>query len=252
MTSHSNRRLAAAVMLHARTAELLGVDFLPVAALRRIDTGGPSARPRAPRLAVSEHAAALESLRLRHETECPHCTRATAHTRLVFGDGDPDADLMFIGEAPGAEEDRQGIPFVGRSGRKLNEMIAAMGLRREDVYIANVLKARPPNNATPTPEEAARCGPYLAEQVAIIRPKVIVSLGKPAANFLLSNTDSMSSLRGRWHEYRGVPLMPTFHPAYLLRAYTPENRKKVWSDLQQAVARLKDLGVVIGNAPEPA
>ncbi len=246
MTSHSRRRLAAAAMLHARTAELLGVDFLPMAALRRIDERGASARPRASRPPASERAATLESLRLRHETECPHCTRATAHTRLVFGDGSPGADLMFIGEAPGAEEDRMGIPFVGRSGQKLNEMIAAMGLRREDVYIANVLKARPPNNATPTPDEAARCGPYLAEQVDIIRPKVIVSLGKPAVNFLLGNADSMSSLRGHWHDYRGIPLMPTFHPAYLLRAYTPENRRKVWSDLQQAVARLKDLGVAIG------
>jgi DNA polymerase len=194
---------------------------------------------RASTVVEGDKAAMLDALRVRHDAECPHCTRATAHTRTVFGDGSPDARLMFIGEAPGAEEDRQGIPFVGRAGQKLNEMITAMGMRREDVYIANVLKARPPDNATPTPEEASRCGPYLLEQIQIINPTVIVTLGKPAANYLLENSATMSSMRGHWHAWRGIPVMPTFHPAYLLRAYTPENRRKVWSDLQQAMARLR-------------
>jgi len=160
------------------------------------------------------------------------------HTRVVFGDGNPDAELMFIGEAPGAEEDKQGVPFVGRAGQKLNDMIKAMGLEREDVYIANVLKRRPPNNATPTPEEAAKHGPWLVRQIEIIEPKVIVTLGKPAANFLLDNREPMNRLRGHWFEFAGVPVMPTFHPAYLLRSYTPENRRKVWSDLQMAMRRL--------------
>lgn len=261
------RRITA---LHARTAILLGVDFLPVSvrAPEPPDAAdpprppvraepAPAARP-APAAAPSgaparatgdaneaERAARqalLDALRARHDEACPHCTKATAHTRTVFGEGDPCARLMFIGEAPGAEEDRTGRPFVGRAGQKLDEMIRAMGLSRERVYIANVLKARPLDNATPTPEEAMRCGPFLREQVAIIRPVVIVALGKPASQFLLDSRDSMSSLRGRWASYEAgghtAAVMPTFHPAYLLRAYTPENREKVWSDLKQAMAKL--------------
>lgn len=244
--------IAAAVRLHAKTASLLGVDFLPVGLV----AGGTAAgvgQPvgvattaatvaRTATTGAGEKAEALEALRARHDAQCPHCTKATAHTRTVFGDGSADARVMFVGEAPGAEEDRQGIPFVGRAGQKLNEMISAMGLRREDVYIANVLKARPPDNATPTPEEASRCGPYLLEQIRIINPEVIVTLGKPASNFLLESSATMSSMRGHWHEWQGIPLMPTFHPAYLLRSYTPENRRKVWSDLQQVMARLNGDG----------
>lgn len=191
-----------------------------------------------------ERASALAALRAEHDANCPHCTCATAHTQTVFGDGDPAAALMFVGEAPGAEEDRQGVPFVGASGKKLSEMIVAMGLSRERVYIANVLKARPPNNDTPTPEQVDRCGPYLARQIAIIRPAVIVTLGKPAVNYLVQTRESMTNLRGRWASYRGIPVMPTFHPAYLLRAYTPENRQKVWSDLKQVVTRLTELGLL--------
>jgi len=238
MSNDRARRIAAQ---HARTTQLLGVDFLP----KRETVAEPEpplVETRAVRVApdggASEKGARLAALRARHDAECPHCTRAKGYTQTVFGDGSPEARLMFIGEAPGADEDRTGVPFVGRAGQKLNEMITAMGLKREEVYIANVLKARPPNNATPTPEEAERCGPYLLEQVRVIRPEVIVTLGKPAANFLLRNSDSMGSMRGHWHEFEGIPVMPTFHPAYLLRAYTPENRKKVWSDLQQAMARL--------------
>lgn len=223
------------VRQHAETARLLGVDFVPV----RIAPSEPaSPRDLAADPQPGGKAEALEALRRRHDSECPHCTRVTAHTQTVFGDGNPDAEVMFIGEAPGAEEDRTGVPFVGRAGQKLNDMIKAMGLTREEVYIANVLKARPPNNATPTPDEAQKCGPYLHEQVRIIRPRVIVTLGKPAANFMLGSTEAMGSMRGHWHEFDGIPLMPTFHPAFLLRQYTPENRKKVWSDLQQVMERL--------------
>ncbi|MCA9294845.1 MAG: uracil-DNA glycosylase, partial [Phycisphaerales bacterium] len=180
----------------------------------------------------------LEELRKRHAAESPVVASMPGWTNIVFGDGDPDARLMFVGEAPGADEDAQGIPFVGRAGKKLNEMIEAMGLSRAEVYISNVLKVRPPNNRTPTVDEASQEGPYLIEQIRIIQPEVIVTLGKPAANFLLGNQESMGSMRGRWHECMGIAVMPTYHPAYLLRAYTPENRKKVWSDLRSAMERL--------------
>ncbi|HBS28085.1 MAG TPA: DNA polymerase [Phycisphaerales bacterium] len=227
-------RLRRVARQHAQTTRLLGVDFLPLPARKPV----LAPEPADPDPGAGDRAALLAALRARHDAQCPHCTRAKGYTQTVFGDGSPAARLMFIGEAPGAEEDRTGVPFVGRAGQKLNEMIGAMGLTREEVYIANVLKARPPENATPTPEEASRCGPYLLEQVRIIQPKVIVTLGKPAANFLLRNSEAMGALRGHWHDFEGIPVMPTFHPAYLLRAYTPENRKKVWSDLQQAMSRL--------------
>ncbi|MBL0920809.1 MAG: uracil-DNA glycosylase [Phycisphaerales bacterium] len=204
-----------------------------------VEAKGPEPRATAGLEAERERRAALlAALKARHDAECPHCTKAKGFTQTVFGEGDPCAALMFVGEAPGAEEDRTGRPFVGRAGQKLDDMIKAMGLRREDVFIANVLKARPPDNATPTPEEAERCGPYLREQIGIIAPRVIVTLGKPAANYLLGNRDSMSSMRGRWANFGDIPVMPTFHPAYLLRAYTRENREKVWSDLQLAMTRI--------------
>lgn len=227
---------------HAETARLLGVDFLPVRASPTRVAAAPmtSDAPIAAGAPVAgDKQARLDALHERHDRECPHCTSVTGHTQTVFGEGDPDARLMFVGEAPGAEEDKQGRPFVGRSGQLLEKMINAMGLARGDVYIANVLKSRPPNNRTPTPDEAAACGAYLREQLAIIQPEVIVTLGRPAAQLLLDTTESMTNLRGRWREYAGVPVMPTFHPAYLLRQYTKENRQKVWSDLKKAMERLE-------------
>lgn len=243
MTRASSDSVMRAARQQVETLRLLGVDCVPVSAALEAEAKTP-ASPGAtmaagPSASREEKAAMLEALRRRHDAECPHCTAATAHSRTVFADGDPDAALMFVGEAPGEEEDRQGIPFVGRAGQLLNDMIRAMGLTREQVYIANVLKARPPNNATPTPDEAAKCGPYLLEQIEIVRPRVIVTLGNPATHYLLNTTRGITSLRGTWQEFRGIPVMPTFHPAYLLRAYTPENRSKVWSDLQQVMARLK-------------
>jgi uracil-DNA glycosylase family 4 len=263
MGEHDNR-IERAARQHAETARLMGVDFLPISTRPATPAARPNGRngarhapaPDAPDYHAppagepGSKAERLAALHREHDERCPHCTRATAHTQTVFGDGSPEARLMFIGEAPGAEEDRQGIPFVGASGRKLNEMIEAMGLRRQDVYIANVLKARPPNNDTPTPEEAERCGPYLLRQVEIIRPEVIVTLGKPAANFLLRTREAMGSLRGRWFDHQGIPVMPTFHPAFLLRQYTPENRKKVWSDLQQVIVRLGLPGKGGSDQPE--
>lgn len=198
----------------------------------------PPHRPR-PTAAAGDKHQCLTELRDRYERESIVAQRITGWNNIVFADGDPDAHLMFIGEAPGEDEDMQGLPFVGRAGKKLNEMIRAMGYARDSVYIANILKVRPPNNRTPTAEEAELDGPFLLEQIAIVQPRVIVTLGKPAAHYLLRESRSMGQLRGTWHEYNGIPLMPTYHPAYLLRAYTPENRQKVWSDLQQVVAKLQ-------------
>lgn len=209
----------------------------------------PSPAPFVGRDAAADGASSeerLEALRTEHERSCPHCTRATYHTRVVFGEGNPCARLLFVGEAPGEREDQLGRPFVGRAGQKLDEMIAAMGMKRADVYIANVLKSRPPENRTPLPDEVALCGPTLLQQIAIINPRVIVTLGAPATKFLLKSESGISRLRGIWARF-ALPeelgamefdLMPTFHPAYLLRNYTPETRKAVWSDLQQVVAKL--------------
>ena len=145
---------------------------------------------------------------------------------------------MFIGEGPGETEDATGRPFVGRAGELLDRMIAGMGLRREDVYIANVVKCRPPNNRVPTAQEVATCTPYLHKQIEWIRPRVIVTLGLPATRHLLKTTASMGALRGRWSQWRGINLMPTYHPAYLLRSYTPQNRRIVWEDLQKVMGEL--------------
>lgn len=229
---HGNQAVRAARQM-VRTDQLLGVGFVPLPARRTAATDAAAGKQRL-----------LDDLRARHDRECPHCTTATAHTQTVFGEGNPDARLVFVGEAPGAEEDRTGRPFVGRAGELLNKMIVAMGLEREEIYIANVLKSRPPNNATPTPAEVMKCAPYLAEQLKIIAPDVIVALGAPAAKFLLDTTEGISALRGLWHACRlgelEIPVMPTFHPAYLLRNYTPEARGKVWSDLQAVMKRLNE------------
>jgi DNA polymerase len=300
--------LSRLVLQHARTASLLGVDFVPSfrtgASGVEIDEPAPAsvatraraasqveAKPTARDARASDHAdgagedlddgvtpsasalfaddppkaaplagwqrpdprdgedarehkrRCLDALRARYEQDAPHQHFVTAHTRIVFGDGDPAARLVFVGEAPGEEEDRTGVPFVGRAGQLLNKMIVAMGLSREEVYICNVLKTRPPNNATPTSREAALCEPYLVEQLSIVSPRVIVTLGLPASRTLLKSEETMTRMRGRWATYRladgsSVPVMPTYHPAFLLRSYTPENRKKVWDDLQLAMDRL--------------
>ena len=189
----------------------------------------------------------LASLRSIHDAQCPHCTIATGHTQTVFGEGNPAARLVFVGEAPGETEDQLGRPFVGRAGQKLDEMIKAMGMSRDDVYIANVLKSRPPDNRTPLPTEVERCAPYLAAQLRIIRPEVIVSLGGPATKFLLGVDTGITKLRGQWASWTPpngwdgvpIPVMPTYHPAYLLRNYTPKTRGEVWSDLKQVIERLR-------------
>jgi DNA polymerase len=168
--------------------------------------------------------------------EIGDCTRCKLHglgrKQIVFGVGNPAADLMFVGEAPGGDEDIQGIPFVGRAGQLLTKIIEAIGLARGDVYIANVIKCRPPQNRNPEPDEVATCEPFLFQQIDIIKPKVIVALGTFAARTLLRTQDPISRLRGRVFEYRGARLIPTFHPAYLLR--NPASKREVWEDMKRA------------------
>ncbi len=256
-------RLRRIARQHLETTVLLGVDFVPtrhgdprstvdnVPVVHTVspqvpnlfnDAALPGAVGGPAELAADEKPAALEALQARHDADCPHCTTATSHTQTVFGEGNSDAALMFVGEAPGQEEDRTGKPFVGRAGRKLDEMITAMGMRREDVYIANILKSRPPDNRAPLPSEVDSCAPFLAEQIRIIRPSVLVSLGNPATKFMLRTNAGITRLRGNWASYTdgalAIPVMPTFHPAYLLRNYTVDTRSKVWSDMQAVMGRL--------------
>ncbi len=218
----------------------------PTAAIetKPVATGAPrfDPRPDGSRSADS-NTRALEALKARYIADAPHAPFIKSFTNIVFGEGDPCARIMFVGEAPGEEEDKTGRPFVGRAGQLLEKMIIAMGLSRETVYICNVLKVRPPNNATPTIEEAAASEPYLFEQIDIVAPEAIVTLGKSATSCILKLNDPMGSMRGRWHDLplptgRVVPVMPTFHPAFLLRSYTDENRAKVWSDLKMVMTRL--------------
>jgi uracil-DNA glycosylase len=176
-------------------------------------------------------------------TKCPHL--ASTRTQTVFGVGNADADLMFVGEAPGADEDAQGEPFVGRAGQLLTRIIETMGFRRNDVYIANILKCRPDmpsgsyGNRAPTPAEMQTCRPYLVQQIDIIQPKVIVALGAVAVEGLLGIRSSMRELRGRWHVYNETPLMITYHPAYLLRNQAPSEKRKVWEDMLLVLERLE-------------
>ncbi len=170
----------------------------------------------------------------------PACTRCKLHTlgrkQVVFGVGNPNADLMFVGEGPGADEDEQGEPFVGRAGQLLTKIIEAIGLTRDEVYIANVIKCRPPGNRNPEPDEVASCQPFLFRQIDAIKPKVIVALGKFAAQCLLQTTDPITRIRGRSYTYRGATLIPTFHPAYLLR--NPSSKREVWEDMKKVRAIL--------------
>ena len=176
--------------------------------------------------------------------EIGDCTRCKLHTlgrqQIVFGVGNPDADLMFVGEAPGAYEDIQGIPFVGRAGQLLTKIIEAIDLKRDDVYIANVIKCRPPGNRNPEPDEIATCEPFLFQQIDIIKPKVIVTLGKFAAQTLLRTEAPISRIRGRVFDYRGAKLVPTFHPAYLLR--NPSSKREVWEDMKLVKKLLTEHG----------
>jgi DNA polymerase len=192
----------------------------------------------APPLSSEEKRRRLIALDENEVRGCTKCRLCEKRTNTVFGDGTHDARLFFIGEGPGENEDLQGKPFVGRAGELLNKWIAAMGLQRAQVYIANIVKCRPPGNREPAPDEVATCTPYLQRQLEIIRPQVIITLGRPSAQYMLQSKLSMGKLRGQWHAWRGIKLMPTYHPAYVLRQYTYETRAAVWSDLQKAMAEL--------------
>jgi len=183
----------------------------------------------------AERSAALQLIR-EDIGDCTRCALHKGRNKLVFGDGSPAARLMFVGEGPGADEDAQGIPFVGKAGQLLNNMIAAMGLKREEVYIANVVKCRPPGNRTPEPEEGNTCSPFLFRQIDVVRPQVIVALGATAATYLLGQRQPLAGLRGRVHAFRGMQLIITYHPAYLLR--DPRQKKEAWADLQIAMREL--------------
>ena len=206
------------------------------------DTTIKSRKPiQAPEIGVTipaaDRAAALQAIR----DDIGDCTRCALHkgrNKIVFADGSPTARLMFVGEGPGADEDAQGLPFVGRAGQLLNNMITAMGLKREEVYIANVVKCRPPGNRTPEPDEANTCSQFLFRQIDVVRPQVLVALGATAATYLLGQRQPLAGLRGRVHAFRGMSLIVTYHPAFLLR--DPRQKKEAWSDLQIA---MKELGL---------
>ena len=185
------------------------------------------------RAAGREGSAELESFR-RQICDCTRCSLGATRNEFVFGAGNPAAGIVFVGEAPGAEEDRRGEPFVGAAGQLLTKIIAAMGLGRGDVYICNILKCRPPNNRDPQPDEIAQCEPYLKRQIEIIQPKVICTLGRFAAQTLLRSGESMGRLRGRAHQYEGIPLVATYHPAALLR--NPQWKRPTWEDVKKVRA----------------
>jgi DNA polymerase len=216
-------------MIPAGEADRLESPQMPKSAVLPVIEA--SAQPVAPKDKAAALAAIQEDL-----GECTRCALHMGRNKLVFGDGDPNARLMFVGEGPGADEDAQGLPFVGRAGQLLNNMITAMGLRRGDVYIANIVKCRPPQNRVPEPDEAYTCSPFLFRQIDVIRPEVIVALGATAATYLLGGKSPLSALRGRVHQARGAKLIVTYHPAYLLR--DPRQKKEAWADLQLAMAEL--------------
>lgn len=184
---------------------------------------------------IQDKPAALKAI-IEDIGDCTRCRLHKGRKNIVFGVGNVNPDIMFVGEGPGADEDEQGEPFVGRAGQLLNNMIAAMGLKRDQVYIANVVKCRPPGNRTPERDECDTCGPFLLRQIDVIRPKVIVALGAVAAKYLLAINDSMANLRGRWYDVKGSKLAVTYHPAYLLR--DPRQKKEAWKDLQMVMKYL--------------
>jgi DNA polymerase len=174
--------------------------------------------------------------------DCKRCKLSQGRTQIVFGDGSPRAELIFIGEGPGAEEDLQGLPFVGAAGQLLNNLLSKLGLRREEVYIANVVKCRPPGNREPEADETGQCLPFLREQIEAIKPRVIVTLGRVATQAVLETPAPLTRLRGQWQKFGNIKVMPTFHPSYLLRF--PRERHKTWEDMQQVMEYLADHGEI--------
>jgi uracil-DNA glycosylase len=234
---------------HLEFFEELGIDGVrlepawrtrvePSALLEPTEPPEPT-EPSEPLTVYGSSAAALAAIRDDLGADCSRCKLYTlGRTQVVFGVGNPNADLMFVGEAPGADEDIQGEPFVGRAGQLLTKIIEAIGLKREDVYIANVIKCRPPGNRNPEPDEVEQCEPFLFRQIDTVKPKVVVALGKFAAQCLLRTNDPITRIRGREFKYRDAILIPTYHPAYLLR--TPSAKREVWEDMKRVRAILSD------------
>jgi len=226
--------LAGALKNYLEDLKDSGIDELPYGAAASLAGG----QPEYAKAEVEDPAMAAETLvDIRADLgECRRCPLCESRKNIVFGVGSNKAPVLFVGEAPGRDEDIQGEPFVGEAGQLLTKMIIAMGYQRSEVYICNLLKCRPPDNRNPLPEEIAQCSPFLLRQVKAIDPKAIVALGTFSAQTLLGSTEPISRLRGRFHNYHGIPLMPTFHPAYLLRS--PEKKREVWADLQQVMKLL--------------
>jgi DNA polymerase len=253
-TEHTLADVAAAVRMHAELEQSFGAERVPFRPERVEELREKRRAARTPAAGVAagpvlagsaEKVAALEEIRRKLARQCC-CDLGKTRTNLVFSDGTADADLMFIGEAPGYHEDAQGIPFVGPAGQLLTRIIEAIGLRRDQVYIANITKCRPPENRLPLPQEAAACMPYLRRQIEIVKPKIIVTLGNLSTQAILQTTLGITKTRGRWTKYNDdIEVMPTFHPSYLLRY--PAAKKEVWDDMKKVHARMRELGLKIGD-----
>ena len=238
-------RLAVSLRRHLQRRQRVGIGFLPQvddaeAATSMAGSEKPAVDNTQARVLSAAEPAEVNSLEeLRdHIGDCRRCKLHSGRTHVVFGVGNPNAKLMFVGEGPGRDEDLKGEPFVGRAGQLLTDIITkGMGLRREDVYIANVVKCRPPQNRNPEPDEVASCEPFLKKQIELIRPEIIVALGKFAVQTLLQSKVPITRLRGNWHTYMGIKLMPTFHPAYLLR--NPADKKLVWDDIKKIMREMQ-------------
>jgi len=237
--------LAESLRRHLQRRQRAGIHILPneqpdrAVTPDRTGESQHSARPEADLSAESPWLSAKNLDELRSEIgDCRRCKLCSGRKNIVFGIGNPHARLMFVGEGPGRDEDLQGEPFVGRAGQLLSDIITkGMGLKREDVYIANVVKCRPPENRNPEPDEVSACEPFLKKQIDLVRPQVIVGLGKFAVQTLLQSKVPITKLRGTWHHYQGIKLMPTFHPAYLLR--NPADKKLVWEDIKKVIQELR-------------
>ncbi|HYL80790.1 MAG TPA: uracil-DNA glycosylase [Candidatus Acidoferrum sp.] len=221
------REIAGQVRAYLAAQQAMGVEYVEARWPETPQRSSGAARPTLPQV--------------REELgECTRCKLHTTRTQIVFGVGNPNAKLVFVGEAPGADEDAQGEPFVGRAGQLLTKIIQAMGLQREDVYICNINKCRPPNNRTPESDEILACQPFLLKQLQAIGPQFVCALGGPAAQTLLQTKEPISRLRGKFYDFHGIPLLPTFHPAYLLR--NPNEKKTVWEDMKLLLQRMREGG----------
>lgn len=229
-TDGDRRRLQRELRAHLEIERTLGQDALPRAGLEPPEVRDEPS-PEGP-------SADFLARRAAEIADCKLCKLCEGRTQVVYGVGNPQADLMFVGEAPGRDEDRQGEPFVGRAGQLLTKIIKVMGYERSDVYITNINKCRPPDNRLPQPDEVRACLPFLEEQIQHIQPRVLVCLGKLSSNIILETGAAMGALRGRFHERNGVQIMPTYHPAYLLR--NPADKRKVWDDMQKVMALLAE------------